>query len=227
MALIDNIIGCWSPSLGATAYRLIDRTKYVNHGTLTNMDAGTDWVAAAVGRVLDFDGSNDKVVLPSRVSFIGARTLLAWIKLTASNVRGGIFGTRNGADGWVLRTSVNSINSIVAGKWHLAAYTYSPGESRLDLYLDGIRIGGSTGYTEATLGTAAWIADEDGTSPFPAGQMAEVSLWSRVLLAPEIFELYRRGNGWIGSELTGRHRRKSYGFVRSGNRRRRLLVGAH
>ena len=65
MALTDGIVGCWSPSIAGSGYLLPDLSGRANHGTLTNMDAGTDWPGAAVqgvsGRVLDFDGSNDYV----------------------------------------------------------------------------------------------------------------------------------------------------------------------
>ncbi len=65
MSLTDGIIGCWSPSVRGAGYLLPDLVRG-NHGTLTNMDAGSDWPGAAVrgvhGRVLDYDGSNDHVV---------------------------------------------------------------------------------------------------------------------------------------------------------------------
>lgn len=63
MALSDNLIGLWTPWLGATGYRLIDRSPYYNHATLNNMDATSAWVASTIrgqsGHSLAFDGSND------------------------------------------------------------------------------------------------------------------------------------------------------------------------
>lgn len=65
MALADGLVGYWSPWLGSSGYRLLDRSGRGNHGTLTNMDAGTDWIGATVqgrsGYVLDFDGVNNNV----------------------------------------------------------------------------------------------------------------------------------------------------------------------
>ena len=228
-------VGAWNPGLGVSGSTLRDWSGFQNNGTLTN---GPTWAASQGRYAMSFDGINDHVVLPSRVSFIGNRTLAAWIKMTATNVRGGIFGTRTGDNGWVLRTSTNStllayhtvvggnvegsINSIVSGKWHLAAYTYSPGKSQMDLYLDGIRIGGSTGYSEAILGTAAWIADEDGTSPFPAGQIDDIRIYDRVLSTNEIRLLAtRRG---IAYEMAPR-RRSSVQVTT--NRRRRIIIGGN
>jgi hypothetical protein len=63
--LREGLVGAWAASQGATGDRLLDRSGYNNHGTLTNMDAGTDWVASGDGLALDFDGTNDHIVLPS------------------------------------------------------------------------------------------------------------------------------------------------------------------
>jgi hypothetical protein len=41
-------VGAWNPGLGPTGLRLYDWSPYRNHGTLTNMDAGTDWDSGAV-----------------------------------------------------------------------------------------------------------------------------------------------------------------------------------
>lgn len=54
-------VGAWNPGLGPTGIRLYDHSPYKNHGTLTNMDAGGDWVTSQVGYALDFDGVNDFV----------------------------------------------------------------------------------------------------------------------------------------------------------------------
>lgn len=95
MALSDGLIGYWSPWLGSSGYRLIDRTRYANHGTLTNMDAGTDWVGATVqgrsGFALDFDGlsdvsNRDFVSLGSPIGLNKVQTGLSvflWIKPTS------------------------------------------------------------------------------------------------------------------------------------------------
>ena len=60
-SLKQGLVGCWVPSLGASGFRLIDRSGNNNHGTLTNMDPGTDWVPSGGKLALDFDGSNDYV----------------------------------------------------------------------------------------------------------------------------------------------------------------------
>jgi hypothetical protein len=56
-------VGAWNPGLGPTGLTLSDWSPYKNHGTLTNMDPGTDWVASQGRYALDFDGINDFVPL--------------------------------------------------------------------------------------------------------------------------------------------------------------------
>ena len=62
MALLDNIIGCWSPSVRGGGYLLPDLAGGGNHCALTNMTAN-DWTPVAIsgvsGQALDFDGVND------------------------------------------------------------------------------------------------------------------------------------------------------------------------
>jgi hypothetical protein len=44
---------------------LRDESVYGNHGTLTNMDAATDWVVSGGKGALDFDGTDDYVTTPN------------------------------------------------------------------------------------------------------------------------------------------------------------------
>ena len=86
-SLRQGLLGAWCPSLGATGYRLLDRSGRGNHGTLTNMDAGTDWVGGPRGPVLDFDGANDHVSIGNiQTEIANGYTLSAWIKYTASHI---------------------------------------------------------------------------------------------------------------------------------------------
>lgn len=59
----NELVGFWVPSLGPTGATLFDLSGKHSHGSLTNMDPATDWVASPHGWALDFDGSNDYVGL--------------------------------------------------------------------------------------------------------------------------------------------------------------------
>jgi len=65
--LWDGLVGAWMPSLGVTGDTLRDVSGNGNHGTLTNMDAASDWVATSKGLALDYDlSSNQYVSAPDR-----------------------------------------------------------------------------------------------------------------------------------------------------------------
>lgn len=59
-SLTQGLVGAWCPSLGATGFRLQDRSGRNNHGTLTNM-VSTSWVTSGGKGALDFDNSDDFV----------------------------------------------------------------------------------------------------------------------------------------------------------------------
>ena len=59
--LWKGLVGAWMPSFGVTGNTLKDVSGNGNDGTLTNMDAASDWVATSKGLALDFDGVNDYV----------------------------------------------------------------------------------------------------------------------------------------------------------------------
>jgi hypothetical protein len=94
-----NIVSRWVPSAGATGFRLVDRVRS-NHGTLTNMDPATDWVASRKVAI-DFDGSNDYVTSIGSVgSFAFVQNTMRfslswWMKLAATGTRYCIAGNTN------------------------------------------------------------------------------------------------------------------------------------
>lgn len=106
-------VGAWAMCLGPTGSRLHDFSGRQNWGTLTNMDAATDWVVSGGRYALDFDGSNDEIDYGTNVSLAGEKrvSFSAWIyratqgqvfalsryntNLSAGNVRGDLFGTNN------------------------------------------------------------------------------------------------------------------------------------
>jgi len=80
-SILQNLIGAWCPSLGPSGYTLLDRSGRGNHGTLTNMDAGSDWVGTSGGWALDFDGVNDYSDFGANIALGGLQqlTIAAWV----------------------------------------------------------------------------------------------------------------------------------------------------
>ena len=80
--LLDGLVGAWSPAaqgrtIGATGYLLPDISGRGNHGTLTNMDAATDWVTSGGYPALDCDGTND-YVNHGQIHLLGDMTISVW-----------------------------------------------------------------------------------------------------------------------------------------------------
>ena len=84
-------VAAWIPSLDTSGNGTTTLTDLVgsNNGTLTNMDAATDWVAdtdAGGVRALEFDGSGDRIAFSATPRFSSGdtdATLSLWVKLAA------------------------------------------------------------------------------------------------------------------------------------------------
>ena len=91
-SLRQGLVGAWCPSLGASGYRLIDRSGKNAHGTLTNMDGQGNWRASGSGVALNFDGTNDYVTGSDRTGLSGNApyTFSAWVYVTSAAAQGAI-----------------------------------------------------------------------------------------------------------------------------------------
>ena len=267
MPLLDGIIGCWSPSVRGSGYTLPDLSGRGNHGTLVNMDAGTDWPGASVrgvsGRVLDFDGTNDQITVPSTyLQFTGPQFVSMWVlwrTITVANrpqlwtmadpsgnfiaqMVGGINTIGSGTSEGTSRFTVNAYNGAI-GTWG-RAYTNTTFGTRLNewihllfghdgttwkIYVNGVSdavVDQTTGPQAMTTTTSLYLGS-GATARYTDGQIGETVFFRRVVTNAEAVELFRRGNGAIGRQLTGQARRRVYGFVpaATGARRRRILTG--
>lgn len=255
MALSDGLVGYWSPWLGSSGYRLLDRTPYRNHGTLTNMDAGTDWVGATVngrtGYALDFNGTNNSVqtsLLGSSISF--NTTVSSWIYpfRGATTIERGflwsvaksglptfdfqIFTDNNIYVGWF--ASGNDRRIVVSktsagwtqNQWQLFTFVSSPSFGSL-LYRNGIQVGSNS--------NANFVAGFT-TETFQIGSNTVVSASSAFF--GRIAETTIHNRALTTSEIATiyrlgpcwyqQQRRRSLGYVPAAttNRRRRILIGA-
>lgn len=247
MSLTDGIIGCWSPSVRGSGYLLPDLSGRGNHGTLTNMDAGTDWPGAAVrgvhGRVLDYDGTNDFVNCGQRGGDLTESipfSVSAWAYARAFNLYSALvsrdqsspfaFAMRVGSGFPSILTdgaSVQAGSSVASLVWiHYCAVLST---SRRVFYIDGKAVIDSTAsYTitannePLSIGTDYLAASDRCWN----GQIGETTIFNRALTQAEVMDIYRSGNGAIGRQLTGQTRRRVYGFTpATGARRRRILTG--
>ena len=243
-----NIVGRWCPSAGATGFRLVDRSGRGNHGTLTNMDPATDWLAS--GRVaLDFDGSNDAVIIPDNNALNPATglTLSAWVRQVGATAYKQIFAKASGTGatnrsyglyitggsgpgaanslGFETRTSStvdNGFGAIASNAWTHCVGTYNG--SVMTWYLQGAQVGqvAQTGNIAAQ-NTDLYLGQfsSGGFSTF-SGQIDDITIFNTALTPNEVAQIYRLGRGY------GVFPEPDFdeGFAASFNRRRRVLLTA-
>lgn len=243
MSITRGIVGCWSPSLGASGYLLRDVSGLNNHGTLTNVDPGTNWVASEKGLALDFDSVDDSVTMRN-IAFLDAAaeaTFCVWFRpngTTGANALVNQWNVNSPQAGCYLFQNNNTIawqvgnafgvrlttgSVLTSNQWHFVVATHRPSE--MQIFINAIRQANTNSVGVGnSRGQNVLIGGINGGLSAPNGQIGEVAIFTRSLTAPEIAELYRRGNGWLGRELTGMNQRRTYA-KKLGNRRRRLLCG--
>ena len=169
-----------------------------NHGTLTNMDSTTDYVAAKVNSqncctALDFDGVNDYVTIPHHSALdLGSKfTVMAWLKFfttvqilalskgLTSGVWWGI-GTLNGRidvqfDDGSVKMQINPSTRYDDGNWHHVTVVRDGG---YELFVDGI-----------TKGTASDNGSLLNSQPFDIGRLNAGGgfYWNGQIDSPRIY----------------------------------------
>ena len=205
----NGLIGAWTGLQGGGG-TLYDLSGLDNHGTLTNMDPATDWVATEKGWGLDFDGDDDHIVIGQVVSGYPF-TVHCLVKLDVAD-RGAIISIANNGNAFyhailvgesdpdfvpVMRSYDGTVYDIggaalVSGVWHSLTGIWASASSRL-FYRDGVLQGvdanvenGNVGYTDTRIGITA-----DSTPwEYSAVTMPMASIFSRALTPNEIQRLH-------------------------------------
>lgn len=114
-------VGAWAPCLGPTGLTLRDWCGLGNRGTLTNMDAASDWIVSD-RYALDFDATNDKVASIGTVGsfdFVqntGKFSVSFWAKFSANGTRSTIMGNTLSSSEkgfWVVRENLTNYGTNV------------------------------------------------------------------------------------------------------------------
>jgi hypothetical protein len=209
--LWHRLQGAWCPFLGPTGEKLYDWSGNNKHGTLTNMDAATDWVAGGDGYALEFDANNDYIDLPAQAFLYPDITVVMRFMTTITGTGQVLFGLTNNdftdrlycgikQTGEVFiyddindrGTLIASTKKITDGKWHQAAFVI--GSSGREIYLDGESIvteGDTTGVDEINqLKNSIGCMLQAGPQAVFAGGISSVHIWDRTLCSSEIQQLY-------------------------------------
>ncbi len=209
--------GCWS-MIGHWAFNETsgtvaqDSTVYNNDGLLTNM-SGSEWAAGTIDGALNFDGTNDHVVIGSSPNIIDSMTVMAWVKPSSVGIDRQIMSDGNGGGmtQWELKTStssgkidfrkwqggavgVTSADSLAAGTWTHVASSYDGTSWRI--YWDGTlnNTNTATGPVETNRRLMIGAVDVSGSSlQYWSGAIDDVRLYDCVLSNSQINEIYNAG----------------------------------
>jgi hypothetical protein len=243
-SLSEGLVGAWCPSLGASGYRLIDRSGYGNHGTLNGMTP-EDWVASGGALSLDFDGTDDYLdcgdasILRLQSS---SWTVSFWAKPAIRNQYQAFvahdsnvtqqplyeIGISNGNKLYYFDGTNNPEGAVFTNTWThcVVTSTGSSGTASVRLYQNGLQTGSGNGLVfGASRGQRLRIAVDAesgvGQQAYLQGQMDDIRIYNRTLTLPEIRQLAsERGIG-----LQPRPRQFTYYQFPSGSKRRRILTG--
>lgn len=242
--LWDGVIGAWCPSLGQTGLRLHDNSRFVNWGTLTNMDATTDWILSGGQYALNFAGTRRVSTTRPLISGTQGFTLSAWVYPTGTTTYRTVCGTygvgnttgvqitiwpaagsvpANAPTLYYGSTAINATTGATANAWNHVAATRSG--NAVTIYLNGVQVG--SGTNSASVGaTQNWAIGQgpDNTSEPMIGYIDDHAVYNRALTANEIHRLYLLGRGGI-YERRRRTLRRVAAEQATGARRRRILTG--
>ena len=212
-------VAAWIPSLdtaGNGTTTLTDLTGNGYDGTLTNMDAATDWVAdtdAGGVRALDFDGVNDYVATSYNAGGATALSLSFWAKQDTSNSQVTMGQQDSVTARWgVLRFSgsllflvANGANSRAQVTFAATAWTHwlmvfsgaETGNDRLKIYKNGA-IESAT-YVNALPASLPSLTDTFKLgrlfSSYTNGCFDDTRIWQVALDAADAADLYASGVG--------------------------------
>jgi hypothetical protein len=220
MALLDGLLHCYTPSLGPTGYRLIDRGPRRSHGSFSSLPISA-WTGTQRSKwSLSVAGAG--VVANCGIGpATERRTVTAWFRTSATTTASKVLynfsaagatgdaysifqGNPAGASGGI-GVSQNGDSFGVTGYsdnlWHFIGVVNSG--TLWTIYMDGRSVASKT-MTTNRASAAAFIGAYDSIAQIPwNGEIGEVASFTREITEAEIMEIYRRGDGAIGRALTG------------------------
>jgi hypothetical protein len=232
--------GWWCPSLQSPGGTRLHDLRGGNWGTLTNMTPASDWAVDGGKGALDFDGSNDHVLIPRSGVGLTQFSLFFWARpLGSVATQQGIFQWANSLTSpapFVLITRQSgSVTRFYANggyrqtvttpsDWAQYGFAYSAGVWRF--FLNGLQVGSHTGGL-AGQATAANLYLGNGFAAYFQGQIDDARLYSIGLDALDCMQLYRLGRGNMPMVRKRRYAEQeaAAGFKAYWARRQSQLIG--
>lgn len=194
---------------GPSGLRLYDLAGGRRHGTLTNMDAPTDWVRSQGRYALDFDGSNDYVGGFSNIQVTRGLTISMWFRATntskgrhslyfnASNQGPDLYAHIEQVSGTTFAPNLYIKSYVGVGtsftldtEWHHYAWVVSADFLTVRYYRDGRSLGSVSNTTtlsqESLTGSIGGNLGLFGSGFTAQGQIDDVARYGRELSGGEI-----------------------------------------
>lgn len=179
-------VGAWAMCLGPTGTRLHDFSGRQNWGTLTNMDAATDWIVSSGQYALDFDGTNDYVEVIDPFRFASTGSVVFWYRGNVESGTAIYFGDRvnsafaiylgNNVTGSLtneLITVVHDLGGLARiygyttatrtelydNNWHHIAVVQRVANTNAEIWIDGVSrtvTNGSSGLSTYVIGNTSF-----------------------------------------------------------------------
>jgi hypothetical protein len=239
-SLRQGLVGAWCPSLGASGYRLVDRSGYGNHLPLIGMSTD-NWVSETNG--ISLTTTTGQYALGERNTignFNGEFTALAWMKPVGTqavdysplskfeDVLSGQWmiwidgGKVKAYWGGTRATGVTTVST--AGVWQLVAISFNDGNAQS--WYNGKLDASASSIAPNTTGTGRIMIGSYATSLDRAlrGSVGECLIYNRALTEAEHFRLYSGGRQLL-KQLFQQTKKSTYYQFPSGSKRRRLLTG--
>ncbi|MFH1686932.1 MAG: LamG-like jellyroll fold domain-containing protein [bacterium] len=215
----SGLVGHWKldETSGTTAS---DASGYGNHGTLINM-SGSEWTTGKIGGALEFDGSNDRVIIPDDdiLDDTEQLTMAAWVyaHILDNKPRGLLSKRVSHTTQYAysmffyssdrLNVDINTQNNRFAcpltfhqNRWYHIAVVYDgtlTASNRSKVYVDGSLIHTATESSSSipNLNSPLVIGLLNGNSSgFFDGLIDDVHLYNRALTPSEVQALYDMGS---------------------------------
>ncbi len=238
-----GLVGAWCPSLGATGFRLLDRSGRNNHCSMLNT-ASTAWRTSGGKLAFSHDGTDDRVFSSLfQMSAMSNQTnsFSIWINPTTTGSNARIFGIGEFGVSFGLKFNFQNLEFIFGGTALLsvvmtsAAYanrwTHICGvadASGARLFFDGVQVGTRSDTVSLAKTNGLGIGYRFGVnSEFYSGLTDDFRVYSRTLTLPEIRQMYINGRGYGLLPERPRRRGKAAGaaFKAYWARRQSQLIG--
>lgn len=218
--LATGLMGYWPMNEGAGA-SVADVTAFGHDGTIITGASSPIWAAGLNGKCLNFDGTDDRVVIENQdfFNFYDQLTVAVWVKGSFVHMWQAFASKGGEASGWQIRRYSDSVNAgftiralspiedyqgaavITDGQWHLVAATYDG--STLRIYVDGqidleSAVAGTPNPSDEPIVFGAANFGDLALGNYHSGLLDEVAIWHRALAPQDVNDIY---NGGVPQDL--------------------------